>query len=75
MVENIEKLIERGDKIEIVLGNSEDLAASGEVFRNNGRELRRSFTLRQQFLILMLITIVVIIIIVLFWFFYFFLKI
>lgn len=40
MVENIEKVIERGEKIELLVDKTDDLRSQAEVFQKRGRQLR-----------------------------------
>lgn len=41
MVENIEKVIERGERIELLQDKTEDLRSNAELFQKQGKQLRR----------------------------------
>jgi len=43
MVENIEKVIQRGERIDTLTDKTDDLRANAELFQKQGRQLRRQF--------------------------------
>ncbi|KAG8048308.1 hypothetical protein GUJ93_ZPchr0008g12223 [Zizania palustris] len=46
MMDNIEKILERGEKIELLVGKTETLQSQADSFHRHGRELRRKMWLQ-----------------------------
>eukprot|EP01080_Neovahlkampfia_damariscottae_P007182 gene7182-11494_t len=68
MIENIEKVIERGEKLEILVEKSEDLSESAVVFNQTARNVKWLMLRRNMYLIIILIIIIISILLFLLWF-------
>ena len=64
---NIEKVLERGEKIEILVDKTYNLNNSTFAFRNRTTELRKVFWWKKQKVMVLMVLIIVIIFIIITW--------
>eukprot|EP00199_Chlamydomonas_sp_CCMP681_P006037 CAMPEP_0119106216 /NCGR_PEP_ID=MMETSP1180-20130426/3968_1 /TAXON_ID=3052 ORGANISM="Chlamydomonas cf sp, Strain CCMP681" /NCGR_SAMPLE_ID=MMETSP1180 /ASSEMBLY_ACC=CAM_ASM_000741 /LENGTH=221 /DNA_ID=CAMNT_0007091491 /DNA_START=32 /DNA_END=697 /DNA_ORIENTATION=+ len=67
MVENIEKVLERGERIELLVGKADGLANQADIFQKKGRQLRNKMWwqyCRMKLLVLLCILILAVVIFV-----------
>jgi len=65
MMDNIERVIDRGEKIEVLGGKAEDLSASAHTFQKKGKQLRRAMCWQNwkwKILVLVLLCVLVVVI-------------
>ncbi|CAA2959833.1 vesicle-associated membrane 726 [Olea europaea subsp. europaea] len=59
MIENIEKVLERGEKIEILVDKTENLRSEAEFYRTRGTQLRRKMWLQNMKIKLIVLAIII----------------
>eukprot|EP01059_Diplonema_ambulator_P025921 TRINITY_DN4304_c1_g1_i2.p1 TRINITY_DN4304_c1_g1~~TRINITY_DN4304_c1_g1_i2.p1 ORF type:complete len:232 (+),score=52.82 TRINITY_DN4304_c1_g1_i2:59-697(+) len=64
MMENMDKMLDRHDKLEGMVAKSDALANEGETFFKRGRELRRKMCCQQAKMTFMLVAVVLVIILI-----------
>ena len=67
MTDNIEKILKRGEKVEVLLNKSEQLSNESTIFRNSSKNLKRKICIKNAKIILgilLFIALLVIIIII-----------
>ena len=67
MIQNIEKVVDRGQRIEVLLEASDDLTNNADLFRMKSRKLASAMWKRNIALICVLLVIIVIVIAVIIW--------
>ncbi|XP_022873725.1 putative vesicle-associated membrane protein 726 [Olea europaea var. sylvestris] len=64
MMENIEKVLERGDKIEILVDKTENLRSQAQDFRTHGTQMRRKMWLKNMKIKLIVLGIIIALILI-----------
>ena len=65
MGENIEKILQRGEKVEVLLDKSNELSNESMIFRNSSKKLKRKMCFKNvKFYSIIILVIVVIVIII-----------
>ncbi|KAE9613659.1 hypothetical protein Lal_00016379 [Lupinus albus] len=64
MMENIEKVLDRGEKIELLVDKSENLHHQAQDFKNSGTQLRRKMWLKNMKMKLIVLAVVIILILI-----------
>ncbi|OIW10236.1 hypothetical protein TanjilG_27987 [Lupinus angustifolius] len=64
MMENIEKVLDRGEKIELLVDKSENLHHQAQDFRNSGTQIRRKMWLQNMKMKLIVLAVVIILILI-----------
>lgn len=62
MTENIEKVLERGEKIDVLVGKAEELDQSSQVFHRHSKRLRREMWWKNKKMCLILVFVIAVII-------------
>jgi vesicle-associated membrane protein 7 len=68
MIDNIDKVLERGEKIDLLVDRTEDLSDSAHNFRYKSKKLKNTMWWKNMTLIAILIFIVLAIVFVIVWF-------